>query len=190
MDPNSPTNITRLYKPIPTLTKLSFISHFLPLLDVAFFAGDLTLFGFTLFAGAFLGAAAFFGAGLGAAALLPGDVLVEVLEALAGFSLGLGLGLDAAFDLVAAVAFGFTVATGFVLVVVVLALEAAAFGLAAVLAFVLEAAFDFAGALEAAFVSFGLEAGLALGFVAAGFFLAGADAAGTAGLEDLADGSL
>ncbi|MCA0777037.1 hypothetical protein KUO10_23130, partial [Vibrio vulnificus] len=55
----------------------------------ALFAGDLT---FTLLAGAFLVAAAAFLAG---AAFFPGDVLVEVLDALASLSFALGLAATA-----------------------------------------------------------------------------------------------
>ena len=89
-----------------------------------------------------------------AAAFFPGDVLVEVLEALAGLSLALGLagaalGFATEVLALAGAAFGFALAVTF-------GLAAAAFGLA----FGLAAALDFAGDLAvdlADLVSFALE---------------------------------
>ncbi|KAF7804673.1 uncharacterized protein G2W53_043784 [Senna tora] len=138
--------------------------------------------------GAFLGAAAFFGVGLGGGAFFPGDVLVDVLEAFAGLSFGLGraetFGLAAALGFAAA-GLAFTGAFAFV----------AAFGFAAALGFGLATALGFglAGALVAAlivFVSLALDAGLALGLAAAGFFFAGAELTDGFGADDLAGGSL
>ncbi|KAF7804674.1 Histone H1.2 [Senna tora] len=123
-------------------------------------------------------AAAFFGVGLGGGTFFPGDVLVDVLEALAGLSFGLGreetFGLAATLGFAAA-GLAFTGALAF----------AAAFGFATV--------FGLAGALVAAldvFVSLALEAGLALGFAAAGFFFAGTEFTDGFGADDLAGGSL
>ena len=124
-------------------------------------------------------------------AFFPGDVLDEVLKALAGLSLALGfagvvLGFAAAVLALAGAAFGFALAVAF-------GLAAAAFGLG----FGLAAALDFAGDLTVDLVdlvSLALgAAGLDLAFglaAVAGFFLAGEAAAGLAGADDLADGSL
>lgn len=136
-------------------------SHFLPPLFVeAFFAGDFTLFGFTLFTGAFFTeAATFFGAGLEAGAFFP----VDVLAAFAG-----GFGFAAAFGLAAA-ALGLA-AAGLGFAATVLVLEAA-FGLAAALAF----GFGFAAGLAFETLAVAVALGLGLDFAATGFFFDGED---------------
>jgi hypothetical protein len=187
MDLNTPSKLKKFTRlPLLQLSSLSLsLSHFLPLLVVAFFAGDFTLLSFTLLTGVFFAAGAFFAAGLGGGAFLPGEVLVDVLEALAGFSFGFGFA--AGFALAGA---GFGFATGFAFVGAAFGFGAAAlgfaaafgfgfgFGLAAALGFT--GALPFAGALVVVFTSlvFGFE-GLAFGFgFAAGFFFSTADAAG------------
>jgi hypothetical protein len=178
-----------IYKATPTTTKLLFslslsLSHFLPLLVVAFFAGDFTLLSFTLLTGVFLAAGAFFTTGLGAGAFFPGEVLVDVLEALAGFSFGFGFA--AGFALAGA---GFGFAAGLALTGAAFGFGEAALGFAAgfgfgfgfAAAFGFTCAFPLAGALVVVFTSlvFGFE-GLAFGFgfgFAAGFFFSTAGAA-------------
>ena len=171
----------------------SIIPHFFPFFVTTFFAatfffGAPTLFGLTVLAGAF------FNVTLVVTAFFPGDVLDEVLRALTGLSLafgfaGVALGFAAAVLALAGAAFGFALAVAF-------GLAAAAFGLGFGLG--LASALDFAGDLAVDLVDLvslalgaaGLDLAFGLAAAVAGFFLAGEAAAGLAGADDLADGSL